>query len=201
VCVRYSLGRRARPLASNVNGTFWVEARALAGEGYEKAGVVYSAISSAPEKSRPARKHVPSLPSPWPIYFLSLSLSLVVCGKTKGRPAAAAINYSDALRHLFGCCDGWILDSIKLNARVRHSSFCCCHWIFSSEKRGERRRRGESRCLLSSVIGGPSFLLCGGWAAGSRSTARLLCVCAQYRRQQQQQHPHKEQTDTMGLAK
>jgi hypothetical protein len=64
---------------------FWVEARALAGEGYEKAGVVYSAISSAPEKSRPARKHVPSLPSPWPIYFLSLSLFLLSCaGKQKG---------------------------------------------------------------------------------------------------------------------
>jgi hypothetical protein len=62
---------------------FWVEARALAGEGYEKAGVVYSAISSAPEKSRPARKHVPSLPSPWPIYFLFLFL-LSCAGKQKG---------------------------------------------------------------------------------------------------------------------
>lgn len=132
------------------------------------------------------------------------SLSLVVCGKTKGRPAAAAINYSDALRHLFGC-DGWILDSIKLNARARHSSFCCCHWIFSSENRGgEKETRRKS---LSFVIGHrrPVFPLVRwlGWAAaaGSRSTARLLCVCAQYRRLQQQQHPHKEQTDTMGLAK
>jgi hypothetical protein len=43
-------------------------------------------------------------------------------------------------------------------------------------------RRGESRCLLSSVIGGPSFLLCGGWLGCfcwiEVDGASVVCLCA-----------------------
>jgi hypothetical protein len=155
-----------RTFAQNTNGTW--EAK-----GYEKAGVVYSAISSTRKVVELVNMSLAFTAKSLSLHlFSSLSLLLLLHNKTKGPAAAAAINYSST-RHLFGCSLVIGFDQLVSPGSDHLLAFCVV--IGFSHQR--EKQKSLSR-LLSSVIGGVLSLSSCVHVLFSAGSTSVVCLCA-----------------------